>query len=150
MANFYTDNEDIKFHLGHPLMEKIVALKERNYTEAQQYDNAPRDFEDAFDNYDKVLEIVGEICGDVVAVNAESVDAEGPQVVDGHVKYAAGTQQNIDVINQRYFSPEKIQRVEFPDHPVYHGRRDRCPGRCRIAEHLGITGLCRNDQRICQ
>ena len=52
MANFYTDNEDIKFHLGHPLMEKIVALKERNYTEAQQYDNAPRDFEDAFDNYD--------------------------------------------------------------------------------------------------
>ena len=83
MANFYTDNEDIKFHLGHPLMEKIVALKERNYTEAQQYDNAPRDFEDALDNYDKVLEIVGEICGDVVAVNAESVDAEGPQVVDG-------------------------------------------------------------------
>ena len=48
MANFYTDNEDIKFHLGHPLMEKIVALKERNYTEAQQYDNAPRDFEDAY------------------------------------------------------------------------------------------------------
>ena len=47
MANFYTDNEDIKFHLGHPLMEKIVALKERNFTEAEQYDNAPRDFEDA-------------------------------------------------------------------------------------------------------
>ena len=152
MANFYTDNEDIKFHLGHPLMEKIVALKERNYTEAQQYDNAPRDFEDAFDNYDKVLEIVGEICGDVVAVNAESVDAEGPQVVDGHVKYAAGTQQNIDVINQAGLNGISLprKRVEFPDHPVYHGRRDRCPGRCRIAEHLGITGLCRNDQRICQ
>ena len=39
---------------------------------------------------------------------------------------------------ERYFSPEKIQRVEFPDHTVYHGRRDRCPGRCRIAEHLGL------------
>ena len=100
MANFYTDNEDIKFHLGHPLMEKIVTLKERNYTEAQQFEGAPRDFEDAIDNYDKVLEIVGEICGDVIAVNAESVDAEGPQVIDGHVKYATGTQQNIDVINQ--------------------------------------------------
>ena len=153
MANFYTDNEDIKFHLGHPLMEKIVALKERNYTEAQQYDNAPRDFEDAFDNYDKVLEIVGEICGDVVAVNAESVDAEGPQVVDGHVKYAAGTQQNIDVINQAGLNgislPRKYNGLNFPITP-FHGRRDRCPGRCRIAEHLGITGLCRNDQRICQ
>ena len=121
MANFYTDNEDIKFHLGHPLMEKIVALKERNYTEAQQYDNAPRDFEDAFDNYDKVLEIVGEICGDVVAVNAESVDAEGPQVVDGHVKYAAGTQQNIDVINQAGLNgislPRKYNGLNFPITP---------------------------------
>lgn len=76
MANFYTDNEDIKFHLGHPLMKKIVDLKERNYTQAQQYESAPKDFEDALDNYDKVLEIVGEICGDVVAVNAESVDNE--------------------------------------------------------------------------
>lgn len=118
MANFYTDNEDIKFHLGHPLMKKIVTLKERNFTEAQEYDNAPKDYEDAFDNYDKVLEIVGEICGDVVAVNAESVDAEGPQVVDGHVKYATGTQQNIDVINQAGLNgislPRKYNGLNFP------------------------------------
>lgn len=118
MANFYTDNEDIKFHLGHPLMKKIVTLKERNFTEAQQYDNAPKDYEDAFDNYDKVLEIVGEICGDVVAVNAESVDAEGPQVVDGHVKYASGTQQNIDVINQAGLNgislPRQYNGLNFP------------------------------------
>ena len=44
-------------------MEKIVALKERNYTEAQQYDNAPRDFEDAFDNYDKVLKLSEKFAG---------------------------------------------------------------------------------------
>ena len=121
MANFYTDNEDIKFHLGHPLMEKIVTLKERNYTEAQQFEGAPRDFEDAIDNYDKVLEIVGEICGDVIAVNAESVDAEGPQVIDGHVKYATGTQQNIDVINQAGLNgislPRKYNGLNFPITP---------------------------------
>ncbi|MDE5639232.1 MAG: acyl-CoA dehydrogenase family protein [Odoribacter sp.] len=118
MANFYTDNEDIKFHLGHPLMKKIVDLKERNYTQAQQYESAPKDFEDALDNYDKVLEIVGEICGDVVAVNAESVDNEGPQVVDGHVKYAAGTQQNIDIINQAGLNgislPREYNGLNFP------------------------------------
>ncbi|MEG1950718.1 MAG: Acyl-CoA dehydrogenase C-terminal domain-containing protein [Odoribacter sp.] len=118
MANFYTDNEDIKFHLEHPLMKKIVALKERNYSEAKQYEGAPHDYEDAFDNYDKVLEIVGEICGDVVAVNAESVDIEGPQVIDGHVKYAAGTQQNIDVINQAGLNgislPRKYNGLNFP------------------------------------
>ena len=112
MANFYTDNEDIKFQLGHPLMKKIVTLKERNFEEAKQYDNAPRDFEDAIDNYDKVLEIVGEICGDVVDVNAEGVDAEGPQVIDGHVKSGRA---------ERHFPAPEIQRLEFPHHPVHHG-----------------------------
>ena len=63
MANFYTDNPDLKLHLSHPLMEKIVALKERNYSEAEKFDYAPTDFADAMDNYDKVLEIVGDLCG---------------------------------------------------------------------------------------
>ena len=94
MANFYTDNEDLKFHLGHPLMQKIVALKERNFEDAGKCEIAPRDFEDAMDNYDRVLEIVGDICGNVLAENAESVDHEGPEVIDGRVKYAAGTQQS--------------------------------------------------------
>ncbi len=61
MENFYLDNPDLKFHLTHPLMEKIVALKERNYADKAKYDYAPVDFEDAMDNYDKVLEIIGEI-----------------------------------------------------------------------------------------
>ena len=51
MANFYTDNPSLRHHLQHPLMQKIVALRERDYTEAQTYDYAPRDFADAMDNY---------------------------------------------------------------------------------------------------
>ncbi len=121
MANFYTDNEDIKFHLAHPLMKKIVELKERNYTQKEQFEEAPKDYEDAFDNYDKVLEIVGEICGDVVAENAESVDEEGPKVVDGHVEYARGTQQNLDVINQAGLNgislPREYNGLNFPITP---------------------------------
>lgn len=121
MANFYTDNQDIKFQLGHPLMKKIVALKERDYAEALQYDNAPRNFKDAVDNYDRVLEIVGEISGDVVDPNAEGVDAEGPEVIDGHVRYASGTQQNIDIINQAGLNgislPRKYNGLNFPITP---------------------------------
>ena len=98
MANFYNDNKILKFHLNHPLMEKIVALKERNFTESEKFDYAPFDFEDAMDSYDKVLEAIGEICGDIVAPNAESIDVEGPQVIDGHVKYARGTQENLDAL----------------------------------------------------
>ncbi|HKM92896.1 MAG TPA: acyl-CoA dehydrogenase family protein [Prolixibacteraceae bacterium] len=98
MANFYTDNKALKFHLNHPLMEKIVALKENNYTQSEKFDYAPFDFEDAMDSYEKVLEVIGEICADIVAPNAESIDAEGPQVINGHVKYARGTQENLDAL----------------------------------------------------
>lgn len=98
MANFYTDNPALKHHLTHPLMRKIVELKERNFSDAEKYDYAPFNFEDAMDSYEKVLEIAGEISGDIVAPNAESVDAEGPHVVDGHVVYAKGTQKNLDAL----------------------------------------------------
>jgi alkylation response protein AidB-like acyl-CoA dehydrogenase len=100
MANFYTDNRDLKFHLDHPLMKKIVALKERNFTDKEKFDYAPLDFEDAMDSYNKVLEVVGEICGDIIAPNAEGVDHDGPLLVDGHVKYAEGTQRNLDALIQ--------------------------------------------------
>jgi len=98
MANFYTDNENLKFHLAHPLMEKIVRLKEKDYIEKDQFDYAPRDFEDALDSYDKVLEIVGEISGDIVAPNAEGVDHDGPQLIDNVVHYAPGTVDNLDAL----------------------------------------------------
>lgn len=98
--NFYTDNPALKFQLSHPLMKKIVTLKERNFVEKDQFEYAPRDFEDAIDNYDKVLEIIGEICGDIIAPNAESVDKEGPQVIGHRVKYARGTQENHEALAQ--------------------------------------------------
>ncbi|MDR1698643.1 MAG: acyl-CoA dehydrogenase family protein [Prevotellaceae bacterium] len=98
--NFYTDNPALKFQLSNPLMKKIVALKERNFADKDTFDYAPQDFEDAIDSYDKTLEIVGEICGDIIAPNAESVDQEGPQVVNNRVIYARGTQQNHDSLAQ--------------------------------------------------
>ncbi len=100
MANYYTDNEDLKFHLSHPMMKKIVELKENNFSDKNTYDYAAIDFEDAMDNYDKVLEIIGEISADIVAPNAADVDHDGPELIDNHVKYADGTQKNLDAIIQ--------------------------------------------------
>ncbi len=100
MANFYTDNNILKFHLEHPLMEKIVALREKNFSHSSKFDYAPFDYEDAMDSYDKVLEAIGEICGDIIGPNAESIDTEGPKVVDGHVVYARGTQENLDALSK--------------------------------------------------
>jgi len=98
MANLYNDNRDLKFHLTHPMMQKLVMLKERNFVDKADFDYAPIDFEDAMDSYERVLEVVGEISGDIIAPNAESIDAEGPQVVDGRVIYARGTQENLDAL----------------------------------------------------
>ena len=98
MSNFYNDNPDLKHHLSHPLMRKIVEMKERNFSDAEKFDYAPLDYEDAMDSYEKVLEIAGEISGEIVAQNAEDVDHEGPHVVDGHVFYAKGTQKNLDAL----------------------------------------------------
>lgn len=98
MSNFYNDNPDLKHHLSHPLMRKIVEMKERNFSDAEKFDYAPLDYEDAMDSYEKVLEIAGEISGEIVAQNAEDVDHEGPHVVDGHVVYAKGTKKNLDAL----------------------------------------------------
>jgi 3-(methylthio)propanoyl-CoA dehydrogenase len=121
MANFYTDNKDLKFHLTHPMMEKIVQLKEKNFTEKAEFDFAPMDFEDAMDSYDKVLEVVGEICGEVISPNAEGIDAQGPEVIDGRVKYADGTVLNIDALIKAGLMgmalPRKYGGLNFPNVP---------------------------------
>jgi len=118
MANFFSDNPALKHHLEHPLMKRIVELKERNYTDKDKYDYAPIDFEDAMDSYEKVMEVAGEICGEIVAPNAEDVDHEGPQVINNRVKYAPGTQQNLDVTTQAGLMglsmPRRYNGLNFP------------------------------------
>jgi len=117
MANFFSDNPAFKFHLQHPLMQRIVAMKERDYTEAEQYDTAPLNFEDAIDSYEQVLEIIGEICGEVIAPNAESVDLECPQLVNNEVVYAKGTQENqaalVNAGVYGIFLPRKYNGLNF-------------------------------------
>jgi len=100
MANFFTDNPGLKFHLNHPLMKKIVELKERNFEDKDKFDYAPVDFEDTMDSYEKVLDVIGEICGEIIAPNAENIDQEGPSVENDRVVYAKGTEENLDAIRK--------------------------------------------------
>ena len=121
MANFYTDNEALKHYLTHPMMEKIVALKERDFADADKYDYAPQDFADALDSYDKVLEIVGEISGDIISENAEDVDHQGPRVENSRVIYADGTKQNLEACRKAGLMgmamPRRFGGLNFPITP---------------------------------
>ncbi len=121
MANFYNDNPSLRLHLQHPLMRKIVELKERDFADAKEYDYAPVDFADAMDNYYRVLDIVGELCGTTIADNAEGVDHEGPTVANGRVTYASGTQQNLDACRKAGLMgmamPRRYGGLNFPITP---------------------------------
>ena len=121
MANFYNDNKELKHYLTHPMMEKIVALKERDYADAEKYDYAPLNYADAIDSYDKVLEVVGEICGDIVAENAEDVDHQGPRVENSRVIYADGTKRNLDACRKAGLMgmamPRRLGGLNFPITP---------------------------------
>lgn len=118
MANFYTDTPQFKHYLNHPLMKRIVELKERNYADKDKFDYAPMDFEDAMDSYDKILEVVGEICADIIEPNAEAVDINGP-TQDGHrVVFASQTQDNLDALNKAELMgmgfPRRYGGLNFP------------------------------------
>ena len=118
MANFFLDNKDLQYHLEHPLMQKIVELKERGFSDKELYDNAPHNFEDAMDNYRRVMEITGGVCGDVIAPNAEGVDKEGPRVVNDRVEYASGTVENMKAVNAAGLDgltlPRRFGGLNFP------------------------------------
>lgn len=96
--NFYSDNESLKFYLNHPEMKKTVVLKENNFADHGQYDDAPANAEEGIEHYDLVMDLVGEIAGSVLAPNAESVDIEGPHIENNEVIYAKGTTANHEAL----------------------------------------------------
>ena len=100
MANFYTDHPEYDFYLNHPEMQRVVELKERNFADKDKYEDAPVDFEDAIENYKRVLEITGDIAANIIEPNSEDVDLEGPHLVDGRMHYASKTYDNIEATRQ--------------------------------------------------
>ena len=100
MANYYTDHPEIAFHLNHPLMKRIVELKERNYADAATHADAPVNYEDAIENYKRILDITGDITANIIAPNSEAVDQEGPHLIDNRMHYASKTFENIQATRQ--------------------------------------------------
>ena len=121
MANHYTDHPELRFELNHPMMERIVELKERGFRDKENFDYAPLDFADAMDSYDRVLDIVGDISGTIIADNAEGVDLEGPHHVGDRVFYASGTERNLDAMVKAGMNgmtmPRKYDGLNFPITP---------------------------------
>ena len=98
--NYYTDNPVLKHYLSHPLLRRIVEMREHGFAQAEKYDYAPVDFEEAVAGYEQVLSLVGELCAEIVAPNAAEVDHTGPMLENGRVKYAPATDENMEMFRK--------------------------------------------------
>ena len=72
--NYYTDNPVLRHYLTHPLLRRIVEMREHNFTEAEKYDYAPVDFEEAVAGYEQILTLVGELCAEVVVIRVRKLE----------------------------------------------------------------------------
>lgn len=90
------DSKKLQYYLNDPLMKRIVELKERNFADKDKYDYAPVNFEDAIENYKRIIDITGDVAQNVIEPNSESVDLEGPHLVDKRMQYASKTYENLE------------------------------------------------------
>ena len=118
MANFFQDNRDLMFTLGNLDLKDTVSLREQGFKFTENCDYAPADLADALDNYRRVLEVVGGICGDRIAPRSRTVDEEGPKFENNTVTYHPLTQQNIADLTKAEVSgvmlPYQYGGLNFP------------------------------------
>ena len=118
MPNFFTDNADLLFHFNNLDIKEIVDIAEENYEQAKQFNYAPINYDDAMENFKKVLEVVGDLAGNSISPRASDVDSEGAHFSDGNVSYAKGTQENLKQLAQAdlmgMILPRKYGGLNFP------------------------------------
>ena len=90
------DAKKLQYYLDSPLMKRIVELKERDFADKDQFDYAPVSYEDAIENYKRIVEITDGVAKDVIEPNSESVDLEGPHLENNRMVYASKTYENLD------------------------------------------------------
>ena len=121
MENFLLDNEDILFHLEHLDLDQIIKLREENFSQAKQFAHAPKDLDDARENYRMILSIIGGIAGGFVAPNAPAVDEAGPtlDLAKNEVTLHPATKKALDMMAQAdmmgFGVPRQYGGLNMPD-----------------------------------
>jgi alkylation response protein AidB-like acyl-CoA dehydrogenase len=120
MANFYRDNNDIQFLFRHTNLCKTAEVCEEGFEFASEFDYAPGNSEEAIENYDMVLDSLGQLCGDFIAPRAEDVDRQGNTLnEDGSVTRAEGIKEAIEKLGQAevmgFTLPHRFGGLNFPN-----------------------------------
>jgi alkylation response protein AidB-like acyl-CoA dehydrogenase len=120
MGNFYRDNEDIQFLFKHADLGKLARICEEDFRFTKECDYAPNNVDEALQNYDMVLESLGQLSAEFIAPRAEDVDREGNILnEDGTVTYAKGTQENLEKLAHGevmgFTLPYRFGGLNFPN-----------------------------------
>ena len=120
MTNFYTDNEDIQFLFRNLDCQLLTDMIEEGYRFAKEFDYAPADLDEARENYNLVLEAVGQLSGDFIAPRSEDIDREGNTLnEDGSVTYAKGISESLKKLAQAnvmgFTLPHRFGGLNFPN-----------------------------------
>lgn len=118
MANYFTDNQDLLFHFERVDLKEVVDFYEDNYKQAEKFNYAPTNYEDAKENYRRILEITGDIAANYIAPRSPSIDEEGATFKDGKVHYAKGTKESLDLLSKAELMgmilPREYGGLNFP------------------------------------
>ena len=118
MPNYFSENRDLLFHFERLDLKEIVEMTEENYEQSKKFNYAPFNYEDAKENYRKVLEVVGDIAGNYIAPRAAQIDEEGAIFKDGRVEYAKGTKEALEMLSKAELMgmilPREYGGLNFP------------------------------------
>ena len=99
-------------------LKEIVEMTEENYEQSKKFNYAPVNYEDAKENYRKVLEVVGDIAANYIAPRAAQIDEEGAVFKDGKVDYAKGTKEALEMLSKAELMgmilPREYGGLNFP------------------------------------
>lgn len=118
MADFFSDNPDMLFHLANPELRRVIEMREGDFTERQTFAEAPQDVDDALDNYKRVLSVLGTVAANDIAPFAAEVDQVGVSLKDGKVSLAEQTEKSLLRLRQAgvmgFTLPRKYGGLNFP------------------------------------
>jgi hypothetical protein len=120
MGNFYRDNSDMQFLFKHTDLRRLAQIAEENFKFSSEFDYAPADADQAIQNYDMVLDSLGQLSGDFIAPRAEDVDRQGNTLnEDGSVTYAKGITESLEKLAQAevmgFILPHRFGGLNFPN-----------------------------------
>ena len=103
MANFFDDNDDIRFLFEHLDLREAATVQEDGFTHGdgpgEEY--APVDADDAVDNFRRILTITGDIAANSIAPRSEAVDLDGHTLNDdGTVTLGPEVRENLKELTQ--------------------------------------------------